>query len=77
MEIYLTEIEPLREAEGMLPSLVIQVISKAEISKMTKNGGNALGLKEVDGPLLCECFFFFFANPTGSSLLIFLLLCSA
>lgn len=57
MEIYLAEFEPLRETEGILPSLVMQVISKAELSKMTKNGGNNLGLKETDGPLLCQSSF--------------------
>ena len=46
--------ELVREAEGIQASFVMMVISKAEISKMAKNGGNNFGLKETDGSLLCE-----------------------
>ena len=41
-------------ATGILPALVMQPITKAVISYFSKNGGNALGIAEDDGPLICK-----------------------
>ena len=54
MEIYLAEMEPIRESEDIQMSFIMMVVSAAEISEMAKNGGNSLGLMETDGALLGE-----------------------
>lgn len=46
--------EPLKEISGFLPSVAFQPITTAFLSHTTSNGGNAMGLKEADGPLTCE-----------------------
>jgi hypothetical protein len=51
MEIFMSEIDPVRNFKGILPALVLQVLSKEEISHFSKNGGNSLGITEDDGPL--------------------------
>jgi hypothetical protein len=53
MKIFISETEPLRGLKGFAGALPMQMISKDEISKFSKNGGNALGVSEGDGSLLC------------------------
>jgi hypothetical protein len=48
--IYMDEIEPVKTAAGILPSLIFQPITTDMISHFSKNGGNALGL-DGEGPL--------------------------
>jgi hypothetical protein len=54
MKIFIEELEPIRDKKGITCSLPLMLITKEEISHMSKNGGNPLGIKEEDGPLLCE-----------------------
>jgi hypothetical protein len=47
------EMESIRGVWGLLPSLICQIITREEIRNFGKNGGNAIGIREGDGPLLC------------------------
>jgi hypothetical protein len=49
---FMSEIEPIENAAGILPACVLQVITTDQLSHMTKNGGNALGISTADGPLM-------------------------
>lgn len=52
LEIWKDEVERIKDAAGILPALVLQPITKRVIEKFGKNGGNALGIAEGDGPLI-------------------------
>ena len=54
LELFVTEIDKIKDAEGILPALVLQPITTDVISYFSKNGGNALGIAESDGPLICK-----------------------
>lgn len=48
----LEEAAAIGDVPGLIFSLPIQVINKQQIAAMSRNGGNALGLKTEDGPLV-------------------------
>lgn len=52
LELFVTEIDSITDAEGIVPALVLQPITTDVISYFSKNGGNALGIAESDGPLI-------------------------
>jgi len=52
IDIYISEMEPVRHMKGFGGGYVLQLITKDEISHMSKNGGNCLGLKVEDAPLM-------------------------
>lgn len=52
LDIFLEEIDPIKSIAGAVPALVMQPISKSVIALFSKNGGNALGLAETEGPLM-------------------------
>jgi len=49
--IYMEEVEIVKNATGILPSVIYQPITTAMTSHFSKNGGNALGFGAADGPL--------------------------
>jgi hypothetical protein len=51
LEIFMEEIENVKNVTGVLPALVLQPLTAAVISHFSKNGGNALGITAADGPL--------------------------
>lgn len=51
LDIYLEEIEPLKELVGTVPAVILQPISRNAIKHMDKNGGNALGLFGIEQDL--------------------------
>jgi hypothetical protein len=55
MDIFLEEIQPILGVKDVIPSMVMQPINRDEIRLFGKNGGNCLGIKDGDGPLLREC----------------------
>jgi len=59
MQIFIYEVEPLRAISGFVPAVGMQTIAKDEISHHARNGGNAMGIKEEDGPLISESPFSF------------------
>jgi len=52
VDIWKEEIEPIKEVEGLIPALVYQPMTSDVTSRFAKNGGNCLGIKESEGPLL-------------------------
>ena len=52
VEIFQEEVANIKTVENVLPCLVLQPLAKNTISLMSKNGGNALGIAETDGPLV-------------------------
>jgi hypothetical protein len=54
MDIYVEETEPIKHVPGIVPGIVFQPINKDEIAFFSKKGGNALGISNEDGPLLCR-----------------------
>jgi hypothetical protein len=52
VSIFITAVESIKHVKGVLPSIVFQAINEDEIQHMSKNGGNCLGIKKGDGPLL-------------------------
>lgn len=52
--IFESEVQNIKNVTGILPAVTFQPISTAMTSKFAKNGGNALGISEADGPLICE-----------------------
>jgi hypothetical protein len=49
---FMEQIKPVENAAGILPACALQVITTDQLSHMTKNGGNALGISVADGPLI-------------------------
>ena len=54
LELFIKEVNSIKDAKGILPALVLQPITTDVISHFSKNGGNALGIAESDGPLICK-----------------------
>ena len=52
LKIFVSEIDPIKDAKDILPALVMQPITLDMITKFDKNGGNALGIVPEDGPLI-------------------------
>ncbi|GAB1736757.1 hypothetical protein NU219Hw_g8788t1 [Hortaea werneckii] len=49
---YQAQTNTILDVAGLGPSFVLQIITADELKHMTRNGGNALGLSEEEGPLL-------------------------
>ena len=49
--IYKDEVEKIKDAPGIVPSAVFQLISPEMASHFAKNGGNPLGLDSTQAPL--------------------------
>lgn len=52
LSIFREEFEKIKHIDGMQPNVIMHPLSRRTISQMNKNEGNALGLKEEDGPLI-------------------------
>lgn len=53
MRIFMEELERVRwEIEGIMASMPTQVITAQEIAQSSKRGGNSLGMKVEDAPLV-------------------------
>lgn len=55
-ELFVHEVEIIKDAAGLLPALVMQPITEPMISHFSKRGGNALGIGESDGLTLSTLF---------------------
>ncbi|KAL9018438.1 MAG: hypothetical protein Q9185_004281 [Variospora sp. 1 TL-2023] len=51
-DIFFEEMDPIKDLTGIVPALAMQPISKSVIALFSKNGGNALGLADEEGPFL-------------------------
>lgn len=50
--IFAEELDPIKDVEGLVPAAVMQIITTDMLTHMEKNGGNALGISDSDGPLI-------------------------
>jgi hypothetical protein len=64
--IFMEEIEPIKNATNIIPSLVLQPVTTDTISHFSKNGGNVLGISLDDGPLDCMDSLYY---PSSSAML--------
>lgn len=48
LKIYENEVEPCKDVEGIIPVIIFHPTPRGMTSKMTKNGGNALGIVESE-----------------------------
>jgi hypothetical protein len=51
-DVFFQEVATIADAPALIPACTLQVITVPQLQKMTKNGGNALGLSASSGPLL-------------------------
>lgn len=63
-DIFIQEMEAVKDLPGALPALVMQPISESVITQFSKNGGNALGLADTKGPLMLINLAFMWSNAT-------------
>ena len=54
LDIFVQEVDQIKDAKDLLPALVMQPVTKPMISHFSKKGGNALGIDAEDGPLICK-----------------------
>lgn len=54
VDIFVEECDPTWKIEGSTPTMNFMIISKEERKKFSRNGSNALGLSEEEGPLCCN-----------------------
>ncbi|KAI4167241.1 MAG: hypothetical protein LQ343_007377 [Gyalolechia ehrenbergii] len=63
-DIFIEEMNSVKDLPGALPALVMQPISESVITHFSENGGNALGLADAEGPLLLVNLAFMWSNAT-------------
>lgn len=51
-DMYLIEVQAVKHIKDVIPAIVVQPINKDEIAIFKENGGNCLGIEDVDGPLI-------------------------
>jgi hypothetical protein len=56
VQIFQDEVAPIQNVTNIVPALVLQPITTDMTSHFSKNGGNALGISDADGPLTCARF---------------------
>jgi hypothetical protein len=61
------EVLPITGVPGLLPAIVLQVITTDMMQQMQKNGGNALGLNPADGNLLLLNLSFMWDNAADDA----------
>lgn len=57
VDMLMLEVEPIKRVPGLSAMVGVQFITKADISHFSKNGGNAIGIAEDDGPLVSKYTF--------------------
>jgi hypothetical protein len=54
VDVFVEECDLMWKIDGSTPPLDFMIISKEEIKHFSRNEGNALGLLEEEGPILCN-----------------------
>lgn len=57
LDMFMAATTGITGAKGVLPAVTMQPITTNTIAHFRKTGGNALGIEEGDGPLICESNF--------------------
>lgn len=53
LDIFVSELEKIKDAANLTPSVVFQSITRNQVSHFSNNGGNALGITLDEAPLTC------------------------
>lgn len=69
-EAYLAAIEPLKECEGITCSFTLQPYSTSLLRKSAELGGNVLGLRSEDGPLVSILALTWWKNKTDDEKIV-------
>ncbi|KAL9064571.1 MAG: hypothetical protein Q9161_008793 [Pseudevernia consocians] len=67
LSIFMDEVSAIKDAASIVPSVVFQPVTKDIISHFSKNGGNALGIAESDGPLNLVDIAISWSSPSDDS----------
>ncbi|KAL1955951.1 hypothetical protein VTO42DRAFT_7936 [Malbranchea cinnamomea] len=70
VDSYMAGIEPIKNVAGIVPALTLQIFTSDMIQKMSKNGGNALGLEPSEGPLLLVLLNTMWANQADDEVVL-------
>ena len=62
LELFVQEVETIKDASGLLPAVVFQPITSSQITHFRKRGGNALGISDADAPLILMNLAFMWSN---------------
>ncbi|KAN0094203.1 FAD-binding domain containing protein [Hyaloscypha variabilis] len=65
LSIFLEESNSIKHIKDIIPSTVFQAITADEISHMSSNGGNCLGLLPSDAPLIISSFTIGYSGTPG------------
>jgi len=65
LSIFIEESTSIKHIKDILPSAVFQAITTDEISHMSSNGGNCLGLLPSDAPLIISSFTIGYSGTPG------------
>lgn len=70
VDTFAEEIDPVKDAEGIIPAAVMQIITTDMLTHMEKNGGNALGISASDGPLMLLNIAIMWADPADDDAIL-------
>ncbi|KAL8806233.1 MAG: hypothetical protein Q9182_001508 [Xanthomendoza sp. 2 TL-2023] len=70
LDIFHHEVDLLANARGIVPAIVMQPLTKPQIRLFRKNGGNALGISENDGPLIIMNVAIMWSDPADDKRII-------
>ncbi|KAG4434577.1 hypothetical protein IFR05_009933 [Cadophora sp. M221] len=68
--IYVEEIEQVRHVRGLVSAITTQTLARDEIVQFGRNGGNAFGIREEDGPLTILLASFGWADEEDNELIV-------
>ncbi|KAH7310269.1 hypothetical protein BKA65DRAFT_601182 [Rhexocercosporidium sp. MPI-PUGE-AT-0058] len=68
--IYVEEIEQVRHVKGLEAGVTTQTLARDEIRQFGRNGGNAFGIREEDGPLTILLTAFGWADEKDNELIV-------
>lgn len=69
-ELWLEALDPIKAIPGLLLSLVFQPLAQGMLTNLAARGGNALGLKPEDGPLVITLLNSLHINPSDDDKVI-------
>jgi hypothetical protein len=70
VDTFMTEVEPVKNATGIIPAAVLQVITTDVLKYMSQSGGNPLGLSTANGPLILLNLAFMWENESDDAAIL-------
>lgn len=69
-DVFFEEVVSIADAAALIPATTLQVITVPMLQRFRKDGGNALGLSDLDGPLLLMQTNMMWANETDDGRIV-------